>query len=513
MPGDQQTNLFQRLKSAKRLPSPPGAALRVLEICRSEEPDLKLLSDVLASDPALSTRILKFANSPAAGLPRRVSSIREAVLLMGVRTVKLAALGFSVVTPESETACRGFDIRQYWSEACATAVIARLIARDIIKCEAEEAFTVGLLAGIGRLALAQGVPETYSKVLDQLGPDRRLVDAELEALGVSHAELGAQLLAEWGLPEVLSEAVRAVAIERSGQETKVQTMARIVAIAQRLAPWFVQQNVTPDQLRCIWETAEKSLGLGSAAWEQFSTTVRAGYEGLAEVLKLRLSAGVSVTDLYAEAQEEATRVGMVAQLERARADQNVEDLRRRATTDALTGVPNRARFDERLDELVKGVARGHAHFGLILFDIDRFKKFNDTHGHQVGDLVLTRVARAAQNTLRDVDLIARYGGEEFAILTPSTGREGTCLVAARARKCIEALLVQVGEARLSVTISLGVSLSEDFPGTLTAAQIIAEADKQLYLSKKSGRNAWSYRGRTAGTAPGAPAGRAPTKAA
>ena len=259
----------------------------------------------------------------------------------------------------------------------------------------------------------------------------------------------------------------------------------------------MQQNVTPDQLRSIWATAEKGLGLGSAAWEQFATSVRAAYEGLAEVLKLKLSAGVTITDLYAEAQEEATRVGMVAQIERAKADQNVEELRKRATTDALTGVPNRARFDERLDELVKGVARGHAHFGLVLLDIDHFKKFNDTHGHQVGDLVLTRVARAVQNTLRDVDLLARYGGEEFAILTPSTGREGTCLVAARARKCIETLLVQVQETRLGVTISLGIALSEDFGGPFTVEQIIAEADKQLYISKKSGRNAWSYRGKSA----------------
>jgi diguanylate cyclase (GGDEF)-like protein len=504
MTATQAQTLFERLKTAKRLPSPPGAAVRVLEICRTEEPDLKVLSDVLAGDPALSARILKFANSPAAGLPRRVASIREAVLLMGVRTVKLAALGFSLVTPEGETACHGFDMRQYWSEACATAVISRLIARDLIKCEAEEAFTVGLLAGIGRLALAQGVPEIYSKVLDTLGPDQRLVDAEAAALGISHAELGAQLLKEWGLPEVLSEAVRSVPLEGAGDESPPKKLGRIVGIAQRLAPWFVQQNVTPEQLRSIWATAEKGLGLGSAAWEQFSTSVRAAYEGLAEVLKLKLSPGVTILDLYTEAQEEATRVGMVAQIERAKADQNVEELRKRATTDALTGVPNRSRFDERLDELVKGVARGHAHFGLVLLDIDHFKKFNDTHGHQVGDLVLTRVARAVQNTLRDVDLLARYGGEEFAILTPSTGREGTCLVAARARKCIETLLVQVQEVRLGVTISLGVALSEDFAGPFTAEQIIAEADKQLYISKKSGRNAWSYRGRSASS----PTGRA-----
>lgn len=507
MTGTPPSPLFTRLKSAKRLPSPPGAAMRVLELCRSDDPDLKVLSDVITADPALSARILKFANSPAAGLPRKVVSIREAILFMGVRTVKLAALGFSLVSPESETTCRGFDMGQYWSEACATAVLCRVIAREHIRADPEEAFTAGLLSGIGRLALAQGLPDEYARVLDTLGPDLRLVDAEAKALGISHAELGAQLLTEWGLPEVLINAVRSAPGigETKSDETLSARLATIISVSQRLVPWFVQQNVTPDQLRRIWSTAESALGLQSAAWEQLANTVRAGYEGMAEVLNMRLSPGVTVTDMYADAQEETSRVGMVAQLERARADQNAEEFRKRASTDALTGIPNRARFDERLDELVKGVKRGHQHFGLIIFDIDHFKRFNDTHGHQTGDLVLTRVARAVQNTLRDVDMIARYGGEEFAILTPATSREGVCLVAARARLCVQSLLVQVGELRLGVTISVGLTLSDDFGTNVTAEQVIAEADKQMYLSKQAGRNTWSYRGRTADAPPAAKA--------
>jgi diguanylate cyclase (GGDEF)-like protein len=138
-----------------------------------------------------------------------------------------------------------------------------------------------------------------------------------------------------------------------------------------------------------------------------------------------------------------------------------------------------------------------------MLDIDHFKKFNDKHGHQTGDLVLTRVARAIQNTLRDVDLLARYGGEEFAILAPATERDGACLIAARCRKCIEALRVQVQGQTLSVTISLGVSVTSDFPSAPAVAEVIAEADKQLYLSKRSGRNTLSYRGRTASKVSGA----------
>jgi diguanylate cyclase (GGDEF)-like protein len=163
----------------------------------------------------------------------------------------------------------------------------------------------------------------------------------------------------------------------------------------------------------------------------------------------------------------------------------------------LTGIPNRAKFDERLRQELASARRAYGHFALLLLDIDHFKRFNDTYGHQVGDLVLKRVATVIQNVLREVDMVARYGGEEFAVLAPHTDRKGGCVVAARIQRCIEELRIEVNGATLRVTISSGLIVTADYPEVPDVEQLFADADKQLYLSKNAGRNTWSYQGRSA----------------
>jgi diguanylate cyclase (GGDEF)-like protein len=131
-----------------------------------------------------------------------------------------------------------------------------------------------------------------------------------------------------------------------------------------------------------------------------------------------------------------------------------------------------------------------------MFDIDHFKKFNDTHGHDVGDLVLKLVAGTVQSALRDTDLLARYGGEKFAILVPQGDVHGACAIADRVRKRVENLSVETNGQSLRVTISVGLALSSDYEQAPDAERIVSDADKQLYLSKRSGRNTWSYMGRS-----------------
>ena len=127
---------------------------------------------------------------------------------------------------------------------------------------------------------------------------------------------------------------------------------------------------------------------------------------------------------------------------------------------------------------------------LILLDIDFFKKFNDTHGHQVGDEVLRTVAKTLRAQARDMDLPCRYGGEEFAVILPATDAAGACIVAERIRKAVEASVTTCEGKTLKVTCSIGVSQvvpSDD------SSESIRRADDALYASKKAGRNCghWS----------------------
>ena len=137
----------------------------------------------------------------------------------------------------------------------------------------------------------------------------------------------------------------------------------------------------------------------------------------------------------------------------------------------------------------------------MIFDLDRFKKVNDTYGHPAGDQVLKTVVSLARRELREIDLFARYGGEEFVILLPETKRKGALAIAERLRKRIAQTQMDVAKEKISITISLGVSTLSSRCNNL--ANLIEASDKALYTAKETGRNktifAGSYNGRKHGS--------------
>ncbi|HEY5311401.1 MAG TPA: GGDEF domain-containing protein [Pirellulales bacterium] len=157
-----------------------------------------------------------------------------------------------------------------------------------------------------------------------------------------------------------------------------------------------------------------------------------------------------------------------------------------ARTDALTGLANRRAFDNHLAQHLGRFDPQEAPVGLILFDIDHFKQFNDTHGHLAGDVVLRGVAQVLYRSMRNVDMVARYGGEEFAVIVPGGDPRQA---AQAAREAVEASRFEFEGTSLHVTVSGGVAdvRTGDNPET-----IIKRADEALYASKKAGRNCTSH---------------------
>ncbi len=164
-----------------------------------------------------------------------------------------------------------------------------------------------------------------------------------------------------------------------------------------------------------------------------------------------------------------------------------DELQRVATTDYLTGLCNRRQFMKlSAIELERQLRYPHCGLSLLMLDIDHFKTVNDTHGHDMGDLLLKQFAKTGQKTLRDVDLFARVGGEEFAILLPSTDAIGAVATAHRFRQAIETSFVIQGREKLSITVSLGVAQWK--PGIKDIGEMLKQADHALYVAKQKGRN-------------------------
>jgi diguanylate cyclase (GGDEF)-like protein len=161
-------------------------------------------------------------------------------------------------------------------------------------------------------------------------------------------------------------------------------------------------------------------------------------------------------------------------------------MRRMAMTDELTRLPNRRRLLTVADEQLQRTRGNGQPFSLIAFDIDHFKRINDTWGHGVGDIVLRRVAQACSAALRRQDSLGRTGGEEFTVVLPSTRVDHALTIAERLRTAVERIDCSDIDPALTVTISLGVA--EWVPADSTLARIASRADEVLYRAKASGRN-------------------------
>ncbi len=167
-----------------------------------------------------------------------------------------------------------------------------------------------------------------------------------------------------------------------------------------------------------------------------------------------------------------------------------DELQRLAMRDGLTNIPNRRSFDTILNQEWRRATREARTLCLLMIDVDFFKGFNDTYGHQSGDDCLRRVAKVLSDVVkRTSDEVARYGGEEFAVLLPVTDAKGARIVAERIRAAVESLAIPHAGSEVGryVTVSIGAaSMQVSLEGT--PAQLVDVADKALYRAKHQGRN-------------------------
>jgi diguanylate cyclase (GGDEF)-like protein len=171
--------------------------------------------------------------------------------------------------------------------------------------------------------------------------------------------------------------------------------------------------------------------------------------------------------------------------------EQMEELNRLASFDALTGLYNRRLFLLRLEEELSRAARRKLPLCLLYIDIDHFKLFNDTHGHAAGDAVLRQVAEIMARGLRKSDVLGRIGGEEFSILLPETTGQGGQLISERLRQRVAETPCHFDALQLNVTISIGTLWVTD-AAAFDVDQLMRMADDALYAAKSGGRNRVEY---------------------
>jgi diguanylate cyclase (GGDEF)-like protein len=200
---------FEQIKASGNLPSPKGVALAIMRLTQKEGVSMAELARIIKSDPAFVGRHNTAPNSVNANPGRPVVSVQGALVVLGIPAVRNMALGFSLLSQYKQGACKAFDYPRFWSGSLACAIAVQALTLRTRAAQADEAFSVGLLARIGELALATLYPEDFDRIQRAAGRNENaeLVGLERERFALTHRELTAAMLADWGVPKIYCDPV------------------------------------------------------------------------------------------------------------------------------------------------------------------------------------------------------------------------------------------------------------------------------------------------------------------
>ena len=197
-----------RLGRLRELPPLPQVVLDLQAALAREDVSLDAIADTVSHDQALAAKTLRIANCSFYGVPSRVVSIRQAIGILGLRSVSTLVVAAAVSDRFPRIACAGFDLGRYWRHSVAVALCAREIARQV-RVDADAAFTAGLLHDLGRLVIASQLPQSLERVYERRSErDCQMLDAERAELGTDHAQIGAEVGSRWHFGSEIVDAMR-----------------------------------------------------------------------------------------------------------------------------------------------------------------------------------------------------------------------------------------------------------------------------------------------------------------
>jgi len=278
--------LDQLVERADQLPVMSPVHARLMRMIREADVSAEALSEVIAEDPSLTAQVLRLVNSAVYGLPKKVGTVSQAVLLLGFDTVATQVLE-RARTALKEPADRAgpLDFKAFWQHAVAVAVGARTLARRVEHPNDEALFVAGLLHDVGRILMAQFMPDDLARAMDEAARLRTpIVRVERETFGFTHCRLGARLAERWDLPDLVVDAVAfhhaPDLTERHNLETRIVQAANVLAKAMGLGrsgddrPGSIPPE-TVELLRLEAAELEELMGEIVAEFNEISASVLA----------------------------------------------------------------------------------------------------------------------------------------------------------------------------------------------------------------------------------------------
>jgi two-component system cell cycle response regulator len=498
-------DLLSIILVSAELPTLPTVASELITLICQEDATLSDVADLISQDVAISTKILKVCNSAFYNFPEKIGSVQQAVVILGANAVRSLVLSFSFLTPKKGGKDHHFDFELFWERSLARAVSSKMILEKIPGANTEDIFLVGLLQNMGELILACTLPGEYRRALaERHEKSIEVQEAELSIFGADHCYVGYEVAEHWNFPASITLPIlhHHKPREYTGNDIGIGLSTKAVYLSDLLVK--IHYSDQPNKYHRLFRSeAKKLLGLKSIDIDRILQDTHIEIEAAADHFGLHIRDTKSIQEILQEANirlslmnldyEQMNKELVKAKISLEKLAKELQKknelLKELANVDGLTGVYNNRFFQNALDKELSRSLRSKSCLSLVLIDIDKFKHFNDTYGHLVGDYVLTEFSQLMGPNLRKYDTLARYGGEEFIVILPDTSEENAVLVAEKLRSAIEAKVFgQVGEV-YHVTASFGVSCMTPNPEQeIGKTDLIKMADEALYEAKNQGRN-------------------------
>ncbi len=508
--------IIRLLDQDRELPTLSPVVEKILRLISDEKVSIKELAEVIQNDVSLSFKILKVVNSAFYGFTREISTLSQAMVILGLSAVKNLALSMSILelyVDGTEGEKGGDDFTVFWERSLFSAVAARRLATEAKYKDGEEAFMASLLQDIGVLVFIKYYPEEYADILKSA--KKNAVDISIledQHFGINHALLGEFLANKWQLPRSLTLPIlrhhdpEGITQGQNHEDVEgVEKLTHLVHLSYLISTIFYDEY-RPDRLAFLEKQAKKYLNIDRDVIDKLLINLAEEVKEVAKFFGLHLVGTKNYSELLMAANIELGRINLsveqmntelvsakrraeelAAQL--AEANRKLEEM---ANLDGLTKIFNRRVFENLITrEFYRSNRYGHP-LSCIMIDLDNFKNVNDSQGHLVGDQVLREVASILDSKLRKSDFLARYGGEEFVVISPEANAKAAAFIAEKLRKAIEEHVFDIEGREIRITISLGVATLTNAMEMEHEEELIQLADRNLYCAKNSGRNrAWT----------------------
>jgi diguanylate cyclase (GGDEF)-like protein len=488
--------LEAKLKACPNLPSPPAVALQIIQLANEPEIDIGRIIHILNCDPALSSKILRLANSPLYPFSKKIESLHQALLVLGLNATIALALSFSLIKSLQTTKGRGLDYGLYWKRALVAGTASRALGTICKVAEIEELYLAGLLQDLGMLALDLVFPDLYASHKSPQTDHASLISYENQVLGITHGAVGSWLLTRWNFPDRLR-----LAVGGSDDPSRIPPhderaiFASCVALSGGIAEIFFRET-SDEYIHDVKTQAQSLLGLSPESLLEVLENVKAQLPEMERLLETSLQPWSDPQTILEQARESLLLRSLqtIKQVEELKisnasmADQ-FEHLEESHRHDALTGALTRAHLDKCLASAFEQAIENQECLTLVFGDLDKFKSVNDTYGHQAGDMVLRSAAQLLQLKLRGTDSVGRYGGEEFVLILPKAPQQAAEMVCERILKAFRETTHETSSGHsITVTISLGIATHTPEHPYSNISDLLHDADEAVYYSKAHGRN-------------------------